>query len=104
MNIHIYAPPVVMKKACAGKCPDCKQRTRFLAFFYEWHGWNHTCIKCGRRWCDGEWIPLDFMRGARRDSIARAKNLWRLLTPNTIVEGREQRSCEASLSNDGLGA
>lgn len=90
MSVHIYAPPVVEKKAFSGRCPDCKRRSRFLAFFYEWHGWNQTCIRCGRRWCDGEWMPLEFVRGARKDSIERAKKLWRILTPNAAFSGQPE--------------
>ena len=74
--IHVYAPLVIERQIFAGTCPDCKKRTLFLAWHYEWHGWAQTCLRCGRRWSDGEWMPLDFERGAREKSIASAKERW----------------------------
>ena len=81
MNIHIHAPQATSKSCKAGNCPDCKKRTRFIGFFTPWYGWDHTCIRCGRRWADGEWMPLPFMRGAREQSIESAKSYWRRLPP-----------------------
>jgi hypothetical protein len=76
-NLHICAPPAIERKIFADACPDCGKRSRFLCWLYEWYGWEKTCIKCGRRWADGEWMPLEFERGARQKSIARAKEKWR---------------------------
>ncbi len=73
----ICAPAPFMKFARAGICPDCKQRTRFIGFAYEWYGANQTCIKCGRRWSDGEWMPLEFMPQSRQKSIESAKKAFR---------------------------
>lgn len=39
--------------------------------------WYRQCLRCGRNWQDGEWMPLAFERGSRRKSIERAKRLWR---------------------------
>jgi len=60
-----------------GICPDCGKETRFISFYYEWYGSDATCLRCGRRWCDGEWMPLPFTRFARRDNIEQAKAAWR---------------------------
>jgi ribosomal protein L37AE/L43A len=80
-HVHIYAPPCVSKHAIAGNCPDCKKRTRFLTLTYEWHGPDATCIKCGRSFSDGEWMPLPFVRDAREKEIARAKDRFRRAAP-----------------------
>ncbi len=81
--IHINAPQPTAKNIYAGKCPDCKKRTRYLAFFTPWYGWDSTCIKCGRNWIDNEWMPLTFEPQSRQKSVARAKKLWRKLPPRS---------------------
>ena len=85
-HVHIYAPRCVEKYAIAGVCLDCKKRTRFLTFTYEWHGPDSTCIRCGRSWSDGEWTPLPFVRGSRQKEIARAKERFRRTTPIGVDE------------------
>lgn len=79
--VHIYAPAATAKRAEAVQCPDCGKRTRMLSFFTPWYGWGSTCIRCGREWCDGEWVPLDFMRGVRKKNIELAKKRWRRMPP-----------------------
>lgn len=81
LGVHIYAPQATAKKAFATTCPDCKRRTRMLARFTPWYGWDSTCLRCGRSWCDGEWMPLPFMRGARQHNIDEAKKYWRRMPP-----------------------
>jgi len=76
-QVHIHAPQPYQRNIKAGRCPDCKKRTRFLAFFTEWYGSDATCIRCGRHWADGEWIALDFHRWARQENIDAAKARWR---------------------------
>ena len=66
-----------MKRIIAGVCPDCGKRTRFLTWYYEWYGPTQVCLRCGRVWQDGEWMPLPSTRGARAQSIAKAKARWR---------------------------
>ena len=90
MNVHIYAPPAISRFIRSGVCPDCKKRTRFIGWCYEWHGASSTCLRCGREWQDGEWMPLPFMRGARERNIAKAKRRWRLemMGPNGAFTGR----------------
>jgi hypothetical protein len=75
--VHINAPKAVKRSIHSGHCPDCKRNSRFIGLFYEWYGWDTTCLRCGRRWSDGEWMPLPFYQHARRDSIASAKSHWR---------------------------
>ena len=65
------------KQIVAAKCPDCEKRTRMLQFFQEWYGWYSTCLRCGRQWDDGQRIPLEFSRYARRNNIENAKRRWR---------------------------
>lgn len=76
-HIHIHAPQPVEKRVLAGCCPDCKKRTRFLAYFVEWYGWDQTCLRCGRGFNDGEWERFPSHRYARRGAIAAAKARWR---------------------------
>ena len=77
MTVHIHAPPVTDKAITATVCLDCRKRTRMLQFFQDWYGWHSTCLRCGRQWDDGEWLPLDFRRGIRADNIRHAKERWR---------------------------
>jgi len=77
--IHIHNPQPSLKAINITVCLDCNKRTRMIQFFTEWYGWNSTCLKCGRRWCDGEWMPLEFARGVRKRNIELAKKNWRRL-------------------------
>lgn len=78
-GIHIHAPRPTEKAILITICPDCKRRTRMIQFFTPWYGWESTCIRCGRSWQDGEWMPLTFEPQSRQKSIQRAKKLWRRL-------------------------
>lgn len=80
-RIHIYAPQATAKAVHAGTCLDCGRRTRFLQFFTPWHGWDVTCLRCGRQWQDSEWMPLDFVRQSRQKSVAAAKDRWHAMPP-----------------------
>lgn len=75
--IHIHAPKPTMRTCIAGVCPDCKKRTRFLSWYVEWYGASQICLRCGREWEDGEWMPLPFVRGARQRNVDAAKARWR---------------------------
>ena len=77
MHVHVCAPQPIKKLVHAGRCPDCKKWTRFIGLCYEWYGASMTCLKCGREFADGQWMPLHFYRYARRDNIAAAKRHWR---------------------------
>lgn len=79
--VHVHAPAQTAKRIDCGACPDCKKRTRFLAFFTPWYGWDSTCIRCGREWQDGYWCSLPFARGARQRNIELAKRVWRAMPP-----------------------
>ena len=79
MGIHINRPRFNAKRIVRFKCPDCKKNSRAIEFFQHYRGWDSTCINCGRQWCDGEWMALDFYRGVRKENINAAKRLWRKL-------------------------
>jgi hypothetical protein len=34
-----------------------------IQFFTPWYGWDSTCLKCGRKWCDDYWMELPFCSG-----------------------------------------
>jgi hypothetical protein len=75
--VHVHAPKATAKAMLACVCLDCKKRTKLLQFFTPWYGWESTCIRCGRQWFDGEWMPLNFCRGVRKQNIDMAKLYWR---------------------------
>jgi len=76
--IHIHAPKPTEKRLIrCESCPDCEQRTWMITFCFEWYGADATCIRCGRKWCDSEWMPLDFVRQSRQKSIDSAKRYYR---------------------------
>ena len=83
-HLHVYAPPAIARFVRVGACPDCKRRTRFLGWEYEWYGTTQVCLRCGRRWADGEWMALPSLRYARRQSIDGAKRRWRSETAPVI--------------------
>ena len=81
-NIHICRSKIINKFADFVDCPDCKKtksgrKSLHLVFCYEWYGPERTCLMCGRKWSDGEWMPLLFCRSARRKNIKNAKRIWR---------------------------
>ena len=75
-RVHICAPQGFRFQR-TGTCPDCKQRTRFIGISYEWYGPDQWCLKCGRRWSDGEWMPLPFVRDSRRVNLEQGKRAYR---------------------------
>jgi len=74
----ICCSPVIKRRVRVGKCPDCGKHTRFLVWYYEWYGASQVCLRCGRRYEDGEWMPFPFACGNQRKiSIEKAKKRWR---------------------------
>ena len=78
-NVHIYAPQPSQRHIGRRVCLDCGRNAYFIALFTEWYGWDSTCLNCGRSWCDGEWMPLDFVPQSRQKSIASIKRRWRAM-------------------------
>jgi len=76
--IHIHAPRPTKSMAKIQRCPTCKKRRKFWGAFYEWYGWNITCLSCGERWQDGERLQRPFCPGWRKDSVKRARAAMRL--------------------------
>jgi hypothetical protein len=83
--IHIHAPAATDRKLWRHICLDCGKNAYRVSFFTPWYGWDSTCLKCGRHWQDGEWMALDFMRGARQKSIDSAKKQWRRMAKNPAL-------------------
>lgn len=75
--VHIHAPQATMRSITSGECLDCGKYSRFAGLMTPWYGWRTTCLRCGRVWCEGEWMPLEFERGSRAKSIAGAKRAYR---------------------------
>ncbi len=76
-SVHIYRPAVACKSKTRAKCPDCREESIFVGFHVVWHGWDDTCLRCGRSFADGEWMELAFQRGIRSKMISRARRRWR---------------------------
>ena len=76
-DVHIHNPPVTMRRIVTMCCLDCGKRTRLLGFHQDWYGWRDTCLRCGRTWDGGEWLPLPFVRGSRQKAVAATKAHWR---------------------------
>jgi hypothetical protein len=79
-DVHICAPsPTGFGLLSIPECPDCKRHTRMVYFDFEWYGREATCLRCGRHWSGGEWMPLAFEPNSRRKSIDEAKKWYRNL-------------------------
>ncbi len=57
-------------------CFHCDRKTDFVTAFQEWYGWSGTCLNCGERFQDDEWIARPFQPRWRKENIAEAKALW----------------------------
>lgn len=79
-ELHIHAPKADERQLYRLKCPTCKKPRFFLAWFYDWYGWDQTCLGCGEHWSGGEMCERPFMRGWRKKSIDAAKKRWRAET------------------------
>jgi hypothetical protein len=62
---------------CIQFCPIEDRRRRFYGYFQHWYGWSWYCLGCGDRWSgEGELGSRPFMRGWRKEAIARHKAWW----------------------------
>ena len=87
MPSHILFTKTHYRQINRRACLDCGRLSYFACFFQEWYGWDITCMRCGRRWSDGEWMSLPFCRTAREDSRNAARRRWkRGLTGPTPLE------------------
>jgi len=77
MNVHINSPIATERALRRTHCPTCDRRRWFAAWFYEWYGWNMTCLRCGDQWSDGAMCPRPFERGWRKKSVAAVIKRWR---------------------------
>jgi len=75
-NIHINWTEFTEKRISRQMCPDCGKISYFVNFYQDWYGWHSTCMRCGRQWSDGEWIPLNFSPTARKKNIENARRTW----------------------------
>ena len=84
--LHICAPTPSLVQIRRSWCPICKKRRFFLDVFTAWYGLDSVCLKCGDRWMDGELLLRPFMRGWRKQSVARAKQRYRLWKSTLCVK------------------
>jgi hypothetical protein len=68
-------------------CPTEGKRRRAYERFQHYYGWESYCLGCGDRWQDGEMGSRPFMRGWRKEAIARHKANWDRVT----VKARDRR-------------
>ena len=63
-------------------CPTENKRRRFYGSTSSlWYAAEWTCLGCGDRWSDGERGSRPFMRGWRKEAIARARERWKNAKP-----------------------
>lgn len=98
MTVHIYAPRPTMARKVRRKCPTCERRTTLVAFFYEWHGWSVTCLRCGENWADGERLERPFRPKWREDSVRQSREQWK-----RYVQGGGRMGMEAPVEEIGEG-
>ena len=77
MTVHIYAPQPTEATLDRMPCPTCGRRTYFVCLFYEWYGWDVTCLACGDAWQDGERAPRPFAPRWREKSKESARRAYR---------------------------
>ena len=75
--IHINYTKTDDRQIVRKHCPDCGKRSYFACFFQNWYGWSSTCMRCGRRFEDGEWMPLAFMPKSREVNKSEARKRWK---------------------------
>lgn len=83
--VHIHAPEPEAKCVRWDTCSDCKRRAPFVILLYAWYGATSTCLRCGRQWQDGEWMPLDWRRGVREDNKAEARREWKRMRTTKVA-------------------
>ena len=74
---HIHDPEPVIRKKFRSHCPTCKSRRTMVGWWYEWYGWDVTCLGCGEQWSGEEMCERPFERGWRQRNIERAKRRWK---------------------------
>ena len=87
-EVHIHAPEPTEARKIRRRCPTCEARRTHVAFFYEWYGWDVTCLGCGDSWQDGEMRERPFEPRWRANSIAAVRSRWRVVRAKLVeVEG-----------------
>lgn len=77
MSLHIHAPQASERRLVRMACPTCAKPRWMTAYFVEWYGWDHTCLKCGEHWSDGEMTERPFVRAWRKKAVEEARRRWR---------------------------
>lgn len=103
--VHINRPEVMERRLVRTACPTCEKRRWMAAWFMPWYGWDHTCLKCGENWCDGEMVTRPFLRGWRIKSVEAAKARWRAVTNRAAAQeaGEQAQASARSEENDNHG-
>ena len=89
-TIHINYTKTHEASICWRTCTDCQKRSPMVYLFQEWYGWDITCMRCGRSWQDGEWMPLDFLKRSREKSKQRARKRYKMFKESKEIEKWEK--------------
>lgn len=79
--ISICFPRYTAARKFRHRCPTCKKRRTFVAWYEDWYGWMEVCLACGERFEDGEMCPRPYFCGPwRQKAILEAKKEWTILS------------------------
>ena len=76
-HVHICAPSPDLVEIQRHDCSNCERRTYFIVAHTPWYGTDHTCLRCGDQWSDGERRERPFVPGWRRHRKALARAQYR---------------------------
>ncbi len=80
-TVHIHAPPAIERSIRWVDCLDCKKRSPFAILSYDYYGPSACCMRCGRRYQEGEWCALDFCRNSRKANRDSMRAAWKRAAP-----------------------
>jgi hypothetical protein len=82
-SVHLNIPRCEKVEGIRRRCTTCEKRTRQVARFYGYYGWNVVCCRCGERYSEEGRYPRPFERGWRQRNIEEAERIWKALrTPS----------------------
>jgi hypothetical protein len=87
--IHLHAPKPDRIVKCQQYCQDCKQIQPFIAWHTPYYGWDGTCLFCGGRFQDENWMTWYTSKrmdngSIRRQNILRAEARYENQTKTSL--------------------
>ncbi len=80
--LHVHAPQPDSFGISRNHCPTCKRRTYMVWRHTPWYGHDHTCLRCGESWQDGQMCERPFAPRWRERSKKEARVIYRRLRDN----------------------